>query len=112
MIRYQHGQLVLWLLKALITSYYPIKPILYGNPISNVVVTRLHCSLTGVYFWYLQVVRLKQVEHTLNEKRILQAIKFPFLVALTYHFKVSVCACPDSVRRKHHRITIELRDAL
>lgn len=39
----------------------------------------------------LQVVRLKQVEHTLNEKRILQAIKFPFLVALTYHFKVGVC---------------------
>ncbi|XP_067936048.1 cAMP-dependent protein kinase catalytic subunit alpha-like [Watersipora subatra] len=34
-----------------------------------------------------KVVRLKQVEHTLNEKRILQAIKFPFLVALTYHFK-------------------------
>ena len=33
------------------------------------------------------IVRLKQVEHTLSEKRILQAIKFPFLVNLVYSFK-------------------------
>ncbi|XP_014663666.1 PREDICTED: cAMP-dependent protein kinase catalytic subunit-like isoform X2 [Priapulus caudatus] len=34
-----------------------------------------------------KVVKLKQVEHTLNEKRILNSIKFPFLVNLEYHFK-------------------------
>lgn len=35
-----------------------------------------------------KVVKLKQVEHTLNEKRILASIKCPFLVNLEYHFKV------------------------
>ncbi|CAG0894341.1 unnamed protein product [Cyprideis torosa] len=33
------------------------------------------------------VVKLKQVEHTLNEKRILFSINFPFLVNMVHHFK-------------------------
>jgi len=38
----------------------------------------------------VQVVKLKQVEHTLCEKNILQAIKYAFIVRLDYSFKVTV----------------------
>ena len=38
----------------------------------------------------VQVVKLKQVEHTLNEKRILSSIRHPFIVKLEYSFKVLV----------------------
>lgn len=34
-----------------------------------------------------KIVKLKQVEHTLNEKKILNCIRFPFLVGLKFHFK-------------------------
>ncbi|XP_063718473.1 cAMP-dependent protein kinase catalytic subunit beta-like [Symsagittifera roscoffensis] len=34
-----------------------------------------------------KVVRLKQVEHTLNEKRILACISFPFIVKMAFSFK-------------------------
>ncbi len=37
-----------------------------------------------------KVVKLKQVEHTLNEKRILASISFPFIVNLEYNFKVII----------------------
>jgi len=35
-----------------------------------------------------KVVKLKQVDHTLAEKKVLQAINFPFMVCLKYVFKV------------------------
>jgi protein kinase A len=34
-----------------------------------------------------KIVKLKQVEHTMNEKKILHAINFPFAVTLKFHFK-------------------------
>jgi protein kinase A len=34
-----------------------------------------------------KVIKLKQVEHTMNEKKVLSIISFPFLVNLKYHFK-------------------------
>ncbi|RTG89498.1 protein kinase A [Schistosoma bovis] len=37
-----------------------------------------------------KIIKLKQVQHTLNEKRILQAIDFPFLIRLEYSFKNEV----------------------
>ncbi|XP_049772023.1 cAMP-dependent protein kinase catalytic subunit 1-like [Schistocerca cancellata] len=33
-----------------------------------------------------RIVKLRQIEHTLNEKKILQALRFPFIVYLEYSF--------------------------
>ncbi len=33
------------------------------------------------------IVKMKQVEHTLNEKKILSSIDFPFIVKLVSSFK-------------------------
>ena len=52
------------------------------HPISDIA---LHCRSHHHHFQ--QVVRLKQVEHTLSEKRILASVDFPFLVNLTASFK-------------------------
>lgn len=35
----------------------------------------------------LKIIKLKQVEHTINEKRILESINFPFIVKLEFSFK-------------------------
>lgn len=37
-----------------------------------------------------KLVKLKQVDHTRNEKRILQSISFPFIVFMEFCFKVRV----------------------
>nr|CAH7748688.1 unnamed protein product [Callosobruchus chinensis] len=35
----------------------------------------------------VRIIKLKQVEHTLYEKRILEAIRFPFIISLEFSFK-------------------------
>lgn len=46
-----------------------------------------------------KIVSLKQVDHTMNEKKILSTINFPFVVMLKYHFKdtTNLYMCMDFV---------------
>ena len=52
-----------------------------------IIVQRDHQKLALKVMEKQTIVRLKQIEHTLSEKRILQAIKFPFFVNLVCSFK-------------------------
>ena len=47
-----------------------------------------------------KVVKMKQVEHTLNEKRVMASISFPFLISLDYHFKVGERRVWQETRRE------------
>jgi len=46
-------------------------------------------------------VKLKQVEHTLNEKKILQSTSFPFIVQLDHSFKVRQIPCHTLLLGNH-----------
>ena len=56
----------------------------------RVVLVKQHSNETHYAMKILEkqkVVKLKQVDHTLNEKRILECVSFPFIVNMVSHFK-------------------------
>ena len=61
-----------------------------GPPTSLIGPCQLRENIVCVCVCHCQIYKQKQVEHVINEKRILQAISFPFIVKLDFSFQASL----------------------